>query len=632
MLASLPLLFFIALTLVFGIRFPSWGWRLAFLRATLTAATYLLVVTELLSVFRWITPAGLIAMWATPTLLTAWWIRRSGSWGQVLGGLRRPRLRAGDWMMVFVLAAVLFSTGLLAWYAPPNTRDALTTHMSRVAHWAQERSVRPYLTGIPTQNYYPPLPGMMVLHTYVLAGGDQFANFVQWMAMVVSVVGVSLMARDLGCGRSGQLFAGAFVATLPVGIAQASSSMTDYIVALWIVILGVETLRLMKRPSHWAPVLALGLAAAFTVLTKPTGYPYLAPFAVIVALVLVRKVGTGALLRRGIVAGLLVLGLSAGFFWRNVSVYGHPMGERSRVGVHRNEILGWQVVVSNALRNASLHAGSPIAKANAGVYRALEMVHRALGLELADPRTSIHPWFGVGIPSTDEVLMGNPAQAAIILLVTVAMAFMWRAVPPQAKMLSLGAISAFILAGWVYKFSVHGARYHLPFFALYAPVVAWVVGRKLPDWLMGLLALALLWASLPWMANLQSRALFRLPWGPPVRSVLATPREQMYLGPGAVTDAYLDIAARIRRSGCENVYLMLSGGTPEYPFWAFLGAPRTPVQIQWNVAGTPADRFRKDDFVPCAVICDKTCPAGRDEMLGLPLIYEHAGFRLYMRR
>ncbi len=79
-----------------------------------------------------------------------------------------------------------------------------------------------------------------MLHLYVLAGGDRFVNFIEWFSMVGSVIAVSFIAFRFGAGNRGQWLASLFVATLPMGIVQASSSMTDYVVAFWILCAAIE--------------------------------------------------------------------------------------------------------------------------------------------------------------------------------------------------------------------------------------------------------------------------------------------------------------------------------------------------------------------------------------------------------
>jgi hypothetical protein len=62
-----------------------------------------------------------------------------------------------------------------------------------------------------------------------------------------------------------------------------------------------------------------------------------------------------------------------------------------------------------------------------------------------------------------------------------------------------------------------------------------------------------------------------------------------------------------------------------------LGTPRPDLRVEWIVAGTPSARFADPDFAPCAVVCDESCPADWTRIRGLPLTYERADYRLFMR-
>jgi hypothetical protein len=62
---------------------------------------------------------------------------------------------------------------------------------------------------------------LVVLHLYILEGNDRLANFVEWLAMIVCIIGAAKIAADLRATDRGQWIAGVFFATLP-RIAQAA--------------------------------------------------------------------------------------------------------------------------------------------------------------------------------------------------------------------------------------------------------------------------------------------------------------------------------------------------------------------------------------------------------------------------
>jgi hypothetical protein len=70
-----------------------------------------------------------------------------------------------------------------------------------------------------------------VLQVYVVGQSDRLVNFVSWFAMLASLVVVSHLAKRMGAGPTGQWFGVVFAAAIPMGIVQASSTMTDYVLA-----------------------------------------------------------------------------------------------------------------------------------------------------------------------------------------------------------------------------------------------------------------------------------------------------------------------------------------------------------------------------------------------------------------
>ena len=212
---------------------------------------YLVLLTEFLSLFEAIDALWVVMGWLVPIAVTGAWLlkrKRAGT------ALRFPRLHyPSNIIIAGCVAVVVIVTAIVAWFAPPQTWDSLTYHMSRVAHWAQQASVEPFATGIEIQNSHPSLAEFAILQTYVLSNGDRFANFVEWSTMIGSLVGVSFIGSQLGASRRGQWLGVIFAATLPVGIVQASSTMNDYVVALWVVIVAAETLELRRHPTRHRP-------------------------------------------------------------------------------------------------------------------------------------------------------------------------------------------------------------------------------------------------------------------------------------------------------------------------------------------------------------------------------------------
>src|SRR5262249_49079834 len=174
---------------------------------------------------------------------------------------------------------VAMATLAMAVAAVPTTRDSMTYHLARVAHWAQNRSVAWYPAHVLRQLHPPPWAEFAVLHLFVLAGGDRLANLVPWISIVGSVIATSLVARPLGAPPRGQILAAFVCATIPMGVLQASTTQNDYAASLWLVCLVHFLLALDSCPGVLASAGA-GASLGLALSTKGTAYVFAVPFLV----------------------------------------------------------------------------------------------------------------------------------------------------------------------------------------------------------------------------------------------------------------------------------------------------------------------------------------------------------------
>jgi hypothetical protein len=629
--AALPLIAFVSGFLALGNSYREWGWGKTFVRSLILMGAYLTLGTESLSLVRWITPLGLSLMWLAPSAAAIGLLVHRMRGGEELRWppVRLPRDWA-DWVLVGVLVLVAVLTGVVGFLAPQSIWDSLTYHMARVAHWAQNESLAHYATGIPRQNFMSPGAELSFLHAYVLAGGDRLANLVQWAAMLASLVSVAVVSRQLGLGRTGQLFAGVLVATLPMGISQASSTMTDYVVALWLICVASETLRLAAGETAGRSPIYVGLAAGLAVLTKPTAFAFLLPFAVWVGVMLLRRAGVRRTVLTTAGVALILLVVNAGYIGRNLLTYGSPLGDPRKVAGHSNAAFSLGVVFSNTVRNASLHVGTPWAQVNHQIWRLIVGTHFKLSLDVNDPRTSLETSsFQILVPTPEGIRAGNPLQALLIViafLILIAAAVRRRARDRRLWSYAMVVALSFIAFSAVFRVSVFGSRYQMPFFVLAAPVVAAALLPLMPRGLVAVVAVGLLAGARPWLLELEQRSILPDRDG---RSLLTTDRDELYLPEGMVYP-FQEITAAIEKASCDSVGVMLGGDAAEYPLWPYLGAPRKDLTIEWIVAGTPSERYRRADFEPCAVVCDGSCPAEWASVRGLPLRLDVSGFRLFL--
>ena len=144
-----------------------------------------------------------------------------------------------------------------------------------------------------------------------------------------------------------------------MAILQSTGVDNDLVAALWflIAVLAVdENLRTGTARS----ALKVGAASGLLVLTKGSGYilgaPVLAAWSVMVFIRSASRVRAIGLLA---CAGLLALGLNAGHYWRNIQVFGDPLGDRELVDYHQNEGRSIRTLGLTFVRSVAAHLATP---------------------------------------------------------------------------------------------------------------------------------------------------------------------------------------------------------------------------------------------------------------------------------
>src|SRR5258708_7190908 len=297
--------------------------------------------------------------------------------------------------------------------AAPNTFDSMTYHMPRVMHWAADGTVAFYPTSIIRQLYSAPGAEYAVLQFQVLSGGDHAANLVQWFCMVGSVIGASLVAKQLGAPLRGQVGAAIAVGTLPMGILQASSTQNDYAVAFWLICVVAMGFAYVAAPSlegaFWvAASLGIGL------LTKGTGYIFAAPLVLLLGSWMVLRLRARVLAPAAVMVAVPLL-LNLGIYVRNESLFHNPLAPADETASLANQTFAPSATASNLVRDAVLQFATPWPSVNRRIASAIETLHTGLlRIDVNDPRTT---WgsegFRVNALSLDEDFAGNPLPAVL---------------------------------------------------------------------------------------------------------------------------------------------------------------------------------------------------------------------------
>ena len=210
---------------------------------------------------------------------------------------------------------------------PQNNMDSLSTHLSRIGFWLQHGSFFPWQTTVPDQVWYPVVVQLQTYWTLLFLGSDRMVGSVQWLAALVSGVGVFGVGRLLGYPQRASAFAALIFMSFPLVALQSTTTQTDlmtaafFIPAVYFLILGIrDGQHSLLSLSAISVGLGIGVKKSYFILL-----PVLAALALLLVLQYGKRTWKPLLLWS---VNLLVAGALLGAYiyvinWKN---FGNPFG------------------------------------------------------------------------------------------------------------------------------------------------------------------------------------------------------------------------------------------------------------------------------------------------------------------
>lgn len=158
----------------------------------------------------------------------------------------------------------------------PYNYDSMTYHLARIPHWIQNGNTLPYATSNNRQIYSPILCEYSIMHTILLHGNDQFANYVQGFSYICNIIIIFGIARKLDLSHNLSFFSSFLFAMCPMALAQAFSTQTDEFATVWLLCFTYLVIELFECKNislckdNIFRVLALSFCFMFGYHSKPT--------------------------------------------------------------------------------------------------------------------------------------------------------------------------------------------------------------------------------------------------------------------------------------------------------------------------------------------------------------------------
>ena len=502
--------------------------------------------------------------------------------------------------MLTLVVMIIVIVGIVSYVYPPNNWDSMTYHMSRVMHWIKNQSVNFYPTSNQRQLFLNPWAEFAILHLQLLNHGDLLANSVQFICMIGSILGVSLIAKELKSSIRGQIMSAVICATIPMAILQGSSTQNDGVVAFWLVCLVYFGFLLKKNP-RFIYAFGVGISLGLSVLTKATAYIFAFPFLICIVIPWIKKVNPKKWKMLFLIAAITLL-LNSGHYLRNYNFYRHPLGISEEDGGNylSNELYSPSSVLSNIIRNASLHLGTSSKHLNRYLEQIVELKHDLIGLSTNDQRTTYRgtSYFIPGF-NTHEDHAGNLLHVLLLFSIIVLYSF------KQPKDRLTGIYIALVITGFVLfsgylKWQPWHSRLHLPLFVLASPYMGTQLSKFSPQKVQFIVISLLFINAVPYLFLNQTRPLLNVSLYDLNRN-----RDQLYYNNRpTIRDGYLDAVDVLREIKCSHIGLIISGDSYEYPLWVTLEKSTEYEIIMRHVNVDNLSRNLHEPYyseIPCAI-------------------------------
>jgi hypothetical protein len=357
----------------------------------------------------------------------------------------------------------------------------------------------------------------------------------------------------------------------------------------------------------------MGLALGLGVASKPAAVIYALPFVLWMGIIEIRETRSLGWVGSAALAGLVVVVAGTPMSLRNLRSFGSPLGSPN-VDLIENEAIDATALVSNLVRNLSMQIATPFDRWNSGVQGAVEGLHRALGMDPFDPRTSFFAyrleWFWPGDNS-------SPLQFALAMAVGAALlvsgsgADRW-----LRRWVWLSAMAGLAVYGLLFRWQ-DSMRFQIPYLALVAPAVGAGLGDLRGRLLTTGIGLLLVLGTLPTVVSDRWRPLV------PIRpfviypSVFQESREDLFFRSSEPLHGPIrEAAERVADAGCRNVGLRIDSHDKEYLFWVVLDPLRRGLRIEHLLVHPGLERYQDPAFGPCAILCT-VCDASWGASQGL---------------
>jgi hypothetical protein len=178
-------------------------------------------------------------------------------------------------VQTFILMTIVATTGLISLFVVPNNWDSMTYHLPRMEHWFQNHSLWFYNTNIDRQLWMQSLNSHLFLIPKSLNLPESAFNLIQYFAYLSILFIAWEILRKQKVSPRFAISTLLVIACLPNLLTEASTTQSDVLAALALLLNFIPLLKIIKQNLTWRITFEYAITFALATFTKGTLYPYL---------------------------------------------------------------------------------------------------------------------------------------------------------------------------------------------------------------------------------------------------------------------------------------------------------------------------------------------------------------------
>ena len=475
--------------------------------------------------------------------------------------------------IILIILIILISTFVIAIIYPPTTPDSMAYHMPRVMSWVQNNNVEFFPTSSTRQLVMSPFAEYVILHLYLITNNDILSNLPQWIAMCLSLVCISLIIKELGGTIRAQIIGVIFAITLPMGILQSTSTQTDYISSVWLVItvyfiIKVINTRLNKYIIYFSLALGIGI------FTKQTVYLFALPFCIwlFFDFLVKEKRRIGKII---IIPLIIIIFINLTHYYRNTIIFGNPIGHHSLSYNKKivNENISTKYVISNIIRNISLNLTLPNTNYNKELRKVIKNYHNKVNIKIDDSKNT----FGDFYIYFNLYESHAPNTLHFLLIISLFIFSLFIRSTKKFYKFFFSIVFGFFLFSLILKWQSTGNRLILPLFILSSVSFAFFFDLIKNNIIRNIIISVLFLWSLPYVFYNHTKPLAPSITRQDSNIIIEKPyhskfsREELYfIQQQDLYTSVKKIINKLETIKCRNIVLVGSQSDYEYPLWAMV--------------------------------------------------------------